>query len=349
MTVIKPYNKAEVAFQLGKEIGHEGSNSQTFVAHDDQLDAQIVIKKLRKTSIASVDQYFEESKILYLSSHPHVVQVIYACQDADHIYIAMPYYAKGSLNTLMNSRFLRVREIVTLGCQIAAGLHNIHSKRLIHFDVKPDNVLLSDRGEALVSDFGLSKRIGHAGTAEQDRLYFKMCPPEAYKSEQHTSAFDVYQFGLTLYRMCVGNEEFYRQFASFGTTAANFRRDEFKVAVRNGQFPDRDMLPEHIPARLRSVIKDCLAPEPTDRTTAVIEAANGLAQVDEKLDWQYTVSAQGREWSRRSDTMEYRISVGHDGSAYAQKGRIGGSFSRISAYCTPAISTATLKKFLKET
>jgi serine/threonine protein kinase len=139
--VLKPYSKAEISFDLRQEIGQEGSNSNTYVAHDDQLDAEIVIKKISKNALESVDTFFDEARILYLSSHPNVVPVHYACQDTDSIFIAMPYYRRGSLNALINSRYLTVREIVVLGCQIASGLHNIHSKRLVHFDIKPDNVL----------------------------------------------------------------------------------------------------------------------------------------------------------------------------------------------------------------
>ncbi|AJE99139.1 serine/threonine-protein kinase [Pandoraea apista] len=349
MALIAPYNKAEVSFQLIEEIGGEGANSKTYIAHDSQLDARIVVKKVGKASLTSVDEYFDESRTLYLSDHANVVEVYYACQDSDHIYIAMPYYQRGSLNKLIDSRFLTVREIVTFGCQVAAGLHNIHSKGLVHFDVKPDNILLSDRGEALISDFGLSKRIGTTGTAEQDRLYFKMCPPEAYKTQEHDTRFDVYQLGLTLYRMCVGNAEFYRQHSSYGDSPQTFDRQSFKVAVRNGQFPDRGKFPEHIPARLRNVIKGCLEPDLDNRTRAAVDVANELALVDEKLDWKYTVSESGREWVRNSDTMEYRILVKSDGSSYARKGKIDGALSRITAYCQSSITSASLKKFLKET
>lgn len=349
MSLIAPYSTAEVSFQLGLEIGQEGSNAKTFLAHDSQLDAQIVVKKVAKKTLASVDRYFEESRILYLSGHANVVEVHYACQDVEHIYIAMPYYKQGSLNALMESRFLTVREIVSVGCQVAAGLHNIHSKGLIHFDIKPDNVLLSDRGEALVADFGLSRRVSLGGTAEQDRWYFKMCPPEAFAKGEHDVRFDIYQLGLTLYRMCVGNAEFYRQFASFGATSSTFDRNAFKVAVRCGQFPDRSQVPEHIPARLRNVMKGCLEPDPANRTRSALDVANGLAQVDENLDWQYSVFATGRDWSRRTETMLYRIEVKLDGSSYAQKGQINGKVSKVSAYSLPSISTASLKKFLRET
>lgn len=93
--------------------------------------------------------------------------------DSDHVYVAMPYYRKGSVAGLITGKHMTVREIVTAACQVLSGLHNIHSKSLIHFDVKPDNILLSERMEALISDFGLAKQMNLAGVALQDRLYFQ--------------------------------------------------------------------------------------------------------------------------------------------------------------------------------
>lgn len=347
--MLKPYSKAEISFNLGTEIGQEGSNSKAYIAHDDQLDAEIVIKKIPKSTLDSVETYFEEAKILYLSSHPNVVPVHYACQDADSIFIAMPYYRRGSLNALLNTRFLTVREIVVMGCQIASGLHNIHSKKLMHFDIKPDNVLLSDRGEALISDFGLSCRLNFAGTAGQDRMYFKMRPPEAYDRPEFTPAFDIYQLGLTLYRMCCGNAVFYEQFHQFGVTHSTFDRDGFKFAVRNGRFPDRSIFEEHIPERLRRLIKKCIEPNPADRFQAAIEVSNELAQIDDKLDWQFSNDGTRRIWLRKVDDKEYQLTVEQDGSSFADKKIGSGRRMRIASYCKADINPREIRKFLGET
>jgi len=347
--VIKPYNKAEVSFDLLREIGQEGSNSTAFVAYDHQLDAEIVIKKIPKSDLDSVDSFFDESKILHLSSHPNVVPVHYACQDADSIFIAMPYFKRGSLNALINARFLTVREIVSLGCQIASGLHNIHSKRLVHFDIKPDNVLLSDRGEALISDFGLSRRLNGAGMAGQDRFYLKMRPPEAYDLPEYTPAFDLYQFGITLYRMCNGNAAFHDQFNRFGLTPAAFDRDGFKFDVRNGRFPDRSIFEEHIPQRLRRLIKKCLEPNPDDRFKAAIEVANELAQVDERLDWQFSTDGTSRTWVRGDGDKEYQLTVDKSQTALAEKTIACGRRMRIPAYCKTGIVPIEIRRFLGET
>lgn len=347
--MLKPYNLAEVSFRLIQEIGQEGRNSTSHLAHDRQLDAEIVIKKVPKANLDSVNVFFDESKILYLSSHSNVVQVHYACQDEDSIYIAMPYYRNGSLNALISARHLTVREIVVLACQIVSGLHNIHSKKLIHFDIKPDNVLLSDRGEALLSDFGLSKHTDLHGQAGQDRIYSKMLPPEALNGDSFTATFDIYQLGLTLYRMCNGNSMFYDQFHRYGSSPATFDRTAFHYDLRNGRFPDRGVFLEHIPAKLIKVVKKCLEPDPANRYPAAIDVANALADIDGNvLDWQYSVNGQDKTWAKSCDGRECTLVVSADGSSVATKQTSSVNTTRIKKFCAPALTAREIKSFLGE-
>jgi eukaryotic-like serine/threonine-protein kinase len=344
--MISPYSLAQVSFQLKTEIGQEGKNSTAYIAYDCQLDAEIVIKKIAKLKNVSTDSFFNESRILYLSTHPNVVQIHYACQDDDNIYIAMPFYKNGSLNKLIESRFLTVREIVIFGCQIASGLHNIHSKKLIHFDIKPDNILLSERGEALISDFGLSKFTDIYGKASQDRMYFRMIPPEALNREEFTVLFDIYQLGLTLYRMCNGNTIFYEQFHRYGD-GSSFDIDRFKFDVRNGRFPDRDFFLEHIPDKLRKIIKKCLEPNLINRYCATIEVANALAEIDGKvLDWQFCMSDSSKVWTKLAEDREYKLVISDDGASLAEKTTGSGRTTRIRDYCKQALTPKEIKKFL---
>jgi len=67
-----------------------------------------------------------------------------------------------------------------------------------------------------MSDFGLAKRMNFMGRASQDRPYFTMVPPEAIGRDQFDRTFDIYQLGLTLYRMCNGNSFFYNQLNAYG-------------------------------------------------------------------------------------------------------------------------------------
>lgn len=341
--MLKPDTRAQLCFKLGDEIGAEGKNSTVFRARDLQLDAELAIKRIIKTSINDAADYYREASILYLGDHANVVPIHYACEDAEYIYLAMPYYARGSLNQLLEQRFLTVREIVRYGIQFLSGLHNIHSKKLIHFDIKPDNIMLSSRNEALMSDFGLAQRMRDDGKAEPPVSYWKNIPPEALVDSEHTVAFDIYQVGLTLYRMCCGNDAFYEQMKPFQAF------HDFAAAIKKGTFPNRAAFPAHIPAALRTLVKKCLSVDAADRYGAIIEVSNALGNIDgHELDWHYEVYPDGgREWSKLGDGRELTLSVTASGESTATK-RTDKTTSRIKDFCMQKIDEKTIRNFLKE-
>jgi len=343
--MFNPIDRAEVEFTKVSEIGQDGQNSKTFTARDHQLDADIVIKEIVKASLVSPAEYFAESKALYASSHPNVVQLHYACQNADSIFIAMPFYANGSVKPLISGgSHLTIRRVVTLACQTLSALHNIHSKGLIHFDVKPDNILLSDRGDALLSDFGLAKQMT-GGVAHPGKAYSKMIPPEALRGQPAFDLrWDIYQIGLTLYRMTVGNAEFDRQFAAYAGDPNAFRAD-----VLTERFPDRKRFPPHAPSRLRKVIKKCLKADPAERYQSAIEAANALALVDgPELDWVLTEAGGARTWEKNEGGTKIVLDVGGDGVARCVKQKGAGKALRVAAMCRK-VTESEISKFLGET
>ncbi len=194
----------KLTFIKGGLVGNQGANSDVFFARDPQLEADLVMKQVRKASIADPAKYFSEASRLYDARHPNVVDVKYACEDQDFIYLAMPKY-QGSVHAVLTKRFLTVREVVTLGFDFLSGLHHVHTKGLLHFDVKPSNVLLNDAGRAALADFGLTQRVDMAGLATPEKLYGKQWPPEALTSSPSLAVTsDIYQAGFTLYRMANG-------------------------------------------------------------------------------------------------------------------------------------------------
>lgn len=344
--MLKPYQKAQITFDLVKEIGADGRNARTFMSRDHQLDAEIVIKQIAKGRLASPANFFDESKALYASAHPNVVPIHYACEDDDSIYLAMPYFRKGSVKGLITGRHLSVRRIVTLGCQILTGLHNIHSKRLVHFDIKPDNILLSEREEALLSDFGQAKQMNFVGKAAQDRHYTPMIPPEATKSDHFDATFDIYQFGLTLYRMCNGNEAFYRQLEKYGPRDA-FDRDGFRFDLHNGRFPDRKTFPAHIPTKLRNIIKRCLEPDPANRYRSALEVSNAMADIEgEILDWCFVETPDTSTWTKNENGTTYELTLKPDGTSEFYKTVNDGKRRRIMEGCKPSLSPKDVQKLL---
>lgn len=293
---------AELNFETLKEIGQEGRNSQVFLAHDKQLDGQIVVKKIAKTKLANATEYYREAKILYASSHPYVVRVNYGCADVDHVYIAMPYYANGSLKQLIDTRHLSIREVIRYSIQFLSGLNNIHSKGLLHFDIKPDNILLSDSNEALLSDFGLSKAMDNFGFASPDGIYPKQVPPETFASTQKTLHFDIYLAGLTIYRLLNGNQHYYSQF-TFPT------QQEYINAITGGNFPNRNSYLPHIPLKLQRIVNKALSVNLSDRHQSVLELINELSGVDENLDWVYSNASGVDTWTKQLDDKTYQINL----------------------------------------
>jgi serine/threonine protein kinase len=293
---------ANLNFETIKEIGQEGRNSKVYIAHDKQLDGEIVVKKIQKIKIPNATEYYNECKLLYNSTHQNIVRVNYGCEDSDHIFIAMPYYKKGSLKTLIDSRFLSVREIIRYSIQFLSGLNHIHTKDLIHFDVKPDNILLSNSNEALLSDFGLARAMDNLGFAQQASAYAKQIPPEKFTQSKFTIHYDIYLAGLTIYRLCNGNNHYLTQFRFSN-------QQDYINAIISGTFPDRNFYLPHIPKKLQKVINKCLEVNPVNRYNNVLELINELGAINDNLDWKFIPNKGTQIWELDEDEKIYSVEL----------------------------------------
>lgn len=343
------YDKAEIQFSLGDEIGQTGQCSEVFKAHDPQLDAEIAIKKIPKNHFSDQTEYFNESRILYKSEHSNIVKVCYACHDNDYIYIAMPFYAQGSLKKALGEQFLTTREIIRYSLQFLSGLHHVHSKGLIHFDIKLDNILISDKNEAMISDFGLAKPTNLSGLAGQDRHYIKMRPPESFDYDQFDSSFDIYQIGLTLYSMCNGIECFNSQFNTYLDNNGDLKRDEFKFACKTGRFPNSSSFLPHIPKKLRQIIKKCIKADPDLRYETCISLQNDISNLSNKgIDWRYNITSNDSyTWTKEEDDKKVVLEKNPDGYS-AKKIFSDGREQRIIPYCKATLNNIELNRFFQE-
>jgi serine/threonine protein kinase len=343
--MLKPYRRAELQFEEIREIGSDGRNSTTWIVRDIQLGADIVMKTIAKSTLQSVNEYFDEAKALYSTAHQNVVQIHYACEDNDSVFIAMPLYHRGSVKGLMNASNLTPREVVKLGCQMLSGLHNIHSKGLIHFDIKPDNILLSSRGEALLADFGLAKQM-QLGLARPNGLYIRMAPPEATTTLPFDLRFDIYQVGLTLYRMVVGNDAFNQQYSRF-EVGGIVNMPALAAEILAGTFPDRQAFDEHVPTRLRRVIVKCIEPDRNNRYQSALEVANALATVEDGLDWRLERGTVDKTWVKNEIGTEKRFVLNGDGSTIFTSATTGGSPRRRADLCRPRMTRRDIEGVFK--
>ena len=318
-----------IQFEKTSDIGNnEGKNSNVFIANDLQLGSTLVIKRMEKSKFKP-EEYFSESKMIYDSKHPNVAEIQYASQDNDNIYLAMPYYRNGSLNTLCNNRFLTVREIVKYSLDLLSAVSFIHSKNMLHLDIKPTNILIDDTGKAILTDFGLSKYMDGNGVAEQPYNYRMHVDPEWYQSSGRTIQSDIYQIGLTMYRLCNGIGVLNSQLSDQKITTP----DQLKDAILKGKFPDRKLFFPHVPKQLQKIILKALQINPDSRYMNTIEMMNDISSVDSNLDWQFTGDLS-TPYVKSDETYEYCICVKTKNTIECVKTNIATKkTTKMSKYC----------------
>lgn len=276
--------------EIQEEIGHEGKNSKVNKAFDPQLNATFVVKKIPKVDFTNVNDFFSEAQILYAVRHPNIASIKYATQDKDFIYLTMDYLKKGSLNSLLNRKPLTIREILKYSLEFLSGLHYIHAKNLIHFDIKPTNILINDSNKAVITDFGLSKYVNEQGFAYPEKMYDLNMPLEALKKDLGFSFYtDIYQAALTIYRMCNGNNFLREQYENFNINSP----EELLDLLKSEKFPNKEAYLPHIPVKLRNIINKALSPDPENRYETVLDMINDISLIDENLDWSYNYNTNG--------------------------------------------------------
>ncbi|MFB6272635.1 MAG: serine/threonine-protein kinase [Salinibacter sp.] len=279
---------AELEIENEHEIGSgQAQNSTCYKSYDPQLEREIVAKYLDIHSMSGFDEYYQEARLLHRARHSNIAEVLYACQTDEHIIIVMDYYPGGSLKDVVQQDYLTVREVINYALEFLTGLHHVHTKDLLHFDIKPSNVLIDVTGRGRLADFGMAKLRNEAGLARPDALWPMHMPPEqagAGRNEQVSTKSDIYQAGVTLYTMLNGFDHLQRQYQDL-ENESNPRAFEFAVA--DGNFPDRhDYLP-HVPQHLRTIVDRAMNPQEAERYDSVLELMEGLARIDYSLDWKF--------------------------------------------------------------
>lgn len=344
------YTKTSLHFKILSDIGAEGKNSTVHIAHDYQLDAEIVVKKISKKDFTDASTYFDEAKKLYSSNHENIVPIQYSCQDDDNIYITMPLFPKGSLNKLIDLRPLKISEILKYSIDFLSGLHYIHSNKLIHCDIKPNNILINNSNDAILADFGLSRHLNDEGYSFLDKVYRLHWAPEYLQSQIVSHQSDIFQAGLTIYRMCNGNLFFKQQLSKFYNSKGEFNNDKFATAVFKGEFPDRSYYQLHIPQTLRNHIRRALEPDPSNRYENILDFLNDLAKIDVTYDWQFLPEENKLFWICSTDEKEYTISLNKisEDIAEVKTTKRTSTERRISDYCKDNITFAEAYKLAKE-
>lgn len=264
-----------------QKIKSEGANSALYIVEDKQLNCEMILKQIDKKKLKEYDKYFEESKKIYSLNHPNIIKINYATYDDEYVYITMPYYRNGSLNHILDSRNLTVREVIKYSLDFLSALYYMHGKNIIHCDIKPNNILIDDRNNAILTDFGSAIQLDMNGYGKLKNVYYKHIAPEQCFTSSVDKSIDIYQVGTTLYRMCNGNEEYNNQLKRYKNL------NELKLAISKGKFPVRKKYLPHIPKSLIQVVERCLQVNKEERYNDILEILNDLSKVKDNLDWRY--------------------------------------------------------------
>jgi len=273
---------SEFVYEQIQQIGvGQGLNSTVFRANDLQHGGEIAVKEIPKADFPDPSEYFREARSMYRADCPNVVPIRVASAAGDRICIVMPYLKNGSLADRIKSGPISLKEVVRVGQGTLKGIGQIHIAGIIHFDVKPSNILFSDVGEAMVSDFGQARHAGTHGVTIVPPMYFQSRPPEAILLRHATTLADVYQAGLTLYR-AVNGEPFYQsQLAAVGVA-------NLEAAIISGQFPDREDYLPHIPRWMRKAINKAMSVNPAERFQSPNDFMQAIGR-GIRLNWQVTI------------------------------------------------------------
>lgn len=269
-----------------EKINSEGVNSCLYIVKDEQMNCKLILKQIDKKKLKEYDKYFEESKKMSQLTHPNIININYATYDDEYIYLTMPYYKNGSLNKILDHRNLTVREIIKYSVDFLSAIYYIHDNNMIHCDIKPNNILISDNNEAILSDFGSAIQLDYSGYGKLRNVYYKHIAPEQCFTSTVNKSIDIYQVGTTLYRMCNGNEEYNSQLKRYKNL------NDLKIAISNGKFPVRKKYLPHIPRKLIEIIEKCLSVNKEERYESVLDILNELSMIDENLDWRYSIRSK---------------------------------------------------------
>lgn len=205
----------------------------------------------------------QEAATLLKLAHPHIVPLIeadeYECRRQSYFALVMPYEAGGDLRRCLNLRRCLTRsgllahDAHRYACGILDALAYAHAQKVIHRDVKPENIFLRG-GEAVLGDFGVAAEVDWRSAVEGVQGTAPYIAPEVWTSGRTGAPADIWALGVTLYEMVVGKHPF---------PSPNLHQLQYAVLHQ-----EPDPLPPHMPAALAQVIGAALAKDPRGRPKA---------------------------------------------------------------------------------
>ena len=275
--VLKGLTRYKVIEKLGA-----GGMGEVYKADDLQLLRTVAIKVLTKTERdlpGAGLRFLREARAASQINHPNIVTIYEVGETDQSTFIVMEYIEGRSLRDFMTARSLKPEAVLDIARQICDALAEAHSRGVIHRDVKPENILVTERGLVKVLDFGLAKAFGtfnsalrgptvinsltESGTVMGTLSYMS---PEQLLGRELDERTDIFSFGIMLYEVIMGRLPFSGE-SPFDVAASILKDRATKI----------DELPAGFPRGLDRVVMRCLERNRERRFSSFIDLKNALS------------------------------------------------------------------------
>ena len=247
---------ARFMFLLGQAVGKyqilsnlgSGGFGTVFLAKDAWIDKKVAIKVPHRQS-GDFDDLLQEPRLLAALDHPNIVGIVTA-ERVDGVFFIVMEYVKGeSLEAVLDrEKSLDVPRALNYIVQILKGVEHAHQAQILHRDLRPANVLVSESGVVKVADFGTSRFLekSHATTVIGSPPYMA---PEQFQGRA-VLASDIYSVGVILYQMLTGTLPY------FSPNPAQIER-----MVAQGRCTPPKLRNSQIPREISDIVMKAIAPE----------------------------------------------------------------------------------------
>lgn len=249
-------------YRIIKKLG-AGGMGEVYLAEDTILDRKVAIKFLPSESSSDVNanrRLIREAKAAATLDHPNICAIHEVGEEGGRSFIVMQYLEGETLDCKIKAKTFHLSEALTIAVQIADAIAEAHTRGIIHRDIKPQNMMITARGQAKVMDFGLAKDV--RGTrqlkSEAETVSLLTVPgaivgtvpymsPEQVRGEGADARSDIFSFGTLLYEMFSGRQPFGAESAA-GTISA----------ILTSEPPPLARYATSVPTELERIVRKCL-------------------------------------------------------------------------------------------
>ena len=212
---VQPTAFVQGRYQVKKFLG-EGGKKKVYLAHDTVLDRDVAFALIKTEELDDTtrSRILREAQVMArLSDHPNIMQVFDMGQEAGQPYMVLPLMPGGDVEGLIRKaqdHRLSVDRALEIAKQVGLGLEFAHSKGVVHRDLKPGNVWLTQDGTAKIGDFGLALPLDQSRLTMEGMMVGTVAymPPEQALGSEVTAKADLYSLGAMLYELVTGRPPF---------------------------------------------------------------------------------------------------------------------------------------------